>query len=148
VTASNVLNTLAERLQSGAPLWVCGATRVSEFFVEPTCFALLALARILNRTALDDYVGNLLQYQRPDGLWSISDRQSPASVWATVVAINALQNLSPDSRAIRPALKALLHAGPQESFWLWRLKLRTVDIHVRFDPRKYGWGWSRARQVG
>ena len=28
-----------------------------------------------------------------------------------------------------------------EAFWLWRLKFRTTDTNVRFDPSKYGWGW-------
>src|SRR5262249_1521797 len=27
-----------------------------------------------------------------------------------------------------------------EAFWLWRLKFRTTDTQVRFDPSKYGWG--------
>jgi hypothetical protein len=32
-------------------------------------------------------------------------------------------------------------AEPGEAFWLWRLKFRTTDTQVRFDPSKYGWGW-------
>jgi hypothetical protein len=24
---------------------------------------------------------------------------------------------------------------------MYRLKFRTIDTHVRFDPSKYGWGW-------
>src|SRR5438105_3769687 len=29
----------------------------------------------------------------------------------------------------------------REAHWLYRLKFRTVDTQVRFDPHKYGWGW-------
>jgi len=32
-------------------------------------------------------------------------------------------------------------AEPGEAFWLWRLKFRTTDTQVRFDPSKYGWSW-------
>jgi hypothetical protein len=40
------------------------------------------------------------------------------------------------------ALRGLVAAEPGEAFWLWRLKFRTTDTQVRFDPSKYGWGWG------
>ena len=49
--------------------------------------------------------------------------------------------LSPTHRALRLGIHALLHANPQEAHWLYRLKFRTIDTRVRFDPAKYGWGW-------
>jgi hypothetical protein len=39
------------------------------------------------------------------------------------------------------ALRSLVSAEPGEAFWLWRIKFRTIDTQVRFDPSKYGWGW-------
>jgi hypothetical protein len=40
------------------------------------------------------------------------------------------------------ALRNLGAATPGEAFWLWRLKLRTTDTQVCFDPSKYGWSWG------
>ena len=48
--------------------------------------------------------------------------------------------LSPRASALQSATKALAHSTTP-AFWLWRLKFRTIDTHVRFDPNKYGWGW-------
>jgi hypothetical protein len=80
-------------------------------------------------------------YQRADGSWPTTDDGSTGSAWATAIAAVTLLELSPGSSALQSATKALAHSNPQEAFWLWRLKFRTIDTHVRFDPNKYGWGW-------
>jgi hypothetical protein len=113
-----------------------------QFSAETSCFAVLALAGILNRAVVaEKYVGKLLRYQRPDGLWPTTEGGNTGSAWATAIAAITLLELSPSETALYSAAKALVRSKPQEAFWLWRLKFQTSDTHVRFDPNKYGWGW-------
>jgi hypothetical protein len=90
---------------------------------------------------LNNYLRVLTNFQRRDGFWPAVDRDSGPGVWATAVAVNTLVELSPGERAVRLGIHALLDASPQEAHWLYRLRFRTTDTHVRFDPTKYGWGW-------
>src|SRR5215471_455405 len=66
---------------------------------------------------------------------------SSAGNWPTVIIANTLAQVAPKHPCLPKALKSLLSAEPGETFWLWRLKFRTTDTQVRFDPSKYGWGW-------
>ncbi len=50
-------------------------------------------------------------------------------------------NLEVYSQHLRGAIDWLIENRCREANWLWRLKLRTVDNKVRFNPAKYGWGW-------
>ena len=36
----------------------------------------------------------------------------------------------------------LLASRGREGHWFWRWKFRFADRHVKFDPAKYGWGWT------
>jgi hypothetical protein len=67
--------------------------------------------------------------------------QNEGSPWATALAATALLRFSSPDTALERALISLVRSKPREAFWLWRLQLRTIDTHVRFDPNKYGWGW-------
>jgi hypothetical protein len=98
------------------------------------------LAGVLNRTVVEDHVQKLVYYQRADGFWPTASG-STGSAWATAIAAVTLLELWPSNSALHSAAKALAHSKPQEALWLWRLKFRTTDTHVRFDPGKYGWGW-------
>jgi hypothetical protein len=113
----------------------------SQFSTETTCLALLALGDVVGRKAFADYIRGLMSRQRETGFWPAVDLGGADSIWATAIGANTLNNLLPRADAVRRALRALLTAEPQEAFWLWRLKFRTTDNHVQFDPNKYGWGW-------
>jgi hypothetical protein len=108
---------------------------------EPSCFALLALRSQLQSGAHDDHLRVLTSYQRPDGFWPAVDQDSGPDVWATAVAVNTLIELSCSDRALRLGIHALVNANPRETHWLYHLKFRLIDTHVRFDPSKFGWGW-------
>jgi hypothetical protein len=140
-TATETIGVLRARLASTRfAKGVCGYT-APQFAAEPTCFALLAFRSELHNRAHDDPLCVLTSYQRPDGFWPAVDRGSGPGVWATAVAVNTLIEFSPKNRALGSGIHALANANPQEAHWLYRLKFRTIDTHVRFDPTKYGWGW-------
>lgn len=42
----------------------------------------------------------------------------------------------------------LLNANPQEAYWLYRLKFRTIDTHVRFDSTNMAGDGCQAQSVG
>jgi hypothetical protein len=67
---------------------------------------------------------------------------SSAGNWPTATIANTLAQVAPKHPSLPSALRSLVAARPSEAFWLWRLKFRTTDTHVRFDPTKYGWGWG------
>ena len=97
---------------------------------------------------MNNHLRVLTNFQRRDGFWPAVDRDSGPGVCATAVAVNALVELSPGDRALRLGIQALLNAKPEEAYWLYRLRFRTVDTHVRFDPTKYGWDGYLAPLVG
>jgi hypothetical protein len=141
VTAADAIDLLSTRLANGQfANGLCGYTR-PQFAAEPACFALLALRSELHSGTYDDPVRALMRNQRPDGFWPAVDQDSGPGVWATAVAVNALIELSPGDQAVRSGIHALVNANPQEAHWLYRLKFRLIDTHVRFDPNKFGWGW-------
>ena len=47
------------------------------------------------------------------------------------------RQIPPQHPGLLTALRSLVAAEPGEAFWLWRLKFRTTDTNVRFDPSKY-----------
>jgi hypothetical protein len=102
---------------------------------------LLALRGTLERQLLNAHLRVLTSFQRRNGFWPAVDRDSGPGVWATAVAVSTLLESSPGDRALRLGIHALLDTNPQEAHWLYRLRFRTTDTHVRFDPNKYGWGW-------
>jgi len=141
VPASNAVQFLIDRLlrrYSPKALW---GFATSQYSTEATCFALLALRGIFDHATLAREVRALVNSCRPDGFWPAVDRDTGPGVWATAIAVNTLVELSPGNRALRSGIHALLDASPQEAHWLYCLKFSTVDTHVRFDPKKYGWGW-------
>ena len=140
VTAKATIDILRRRLAERFAKSVYGYT-TPQFATEPTCFALLALSRTLTTSSMEDHLRVLMSCQRSDGFWPAVDRDSGPGVWATAVAANTLVEFSPADRALRLGIRALLDANPQEAHWLYRLRFRTTDTHVRFDPDKYGWGW-------
>jgi hypothetical protein len=133
-----MINVLRARLASARfAQGVCGYS-APQFATDPTCFALLALRGRLERQPLNNHVRVLTNFQRRDGFWPAVDRDSGPGVWATAVAVNTVIELCPSNRALRLGIHALLAANPQEAHWLYRLRFRTMDTHVRFDPKKYG----------
>jgi hypothetical protein len=66
---------------------------------------------------------------------------SSAGNWPTAIIANTLAQVAPKHPSLPKALRSLVSAEPGEAFWLWRLKFRTTDTQVRFDPSKYGWSW-------
>jgi hypothetical protein len=77
----------------------------------------------------------------PEGGWSSIAPLSSAGNWPTAIIANTLAQVAPKHPCLPKALRSLVSAEPGEAFWLWRLKFRTTDTQVRFDPSKYGWGW-------
>jgi hypothetical protein len=90
------------------------------------------------RTSILDYWKT---HQLPDGRWSSIAPSSSAGNWPTAIIANTLAQVAPNHPCLPKALQSLVAATPGEAFWLWRLKFRTTDTQVRFDPSKYGWGW-------
>jgi hypothetical protein len=79
--------------------------------------------------------------QLPDGSWSSMAPSSLAGNWPTAIRANTLAQVAPEHPSLPKALRSLVAARPGEAFCFWRLKFRTTDTQVRFDPTKYGWGW-------
>jgi hypothetical protein len=76
-----------------------------------------------------------------DGSWPSITPLSSGGNWPTAIIANVLAQVAPRHPCLPKALRNLVAAEPGEAFWLWRLKFRTTDTNVRFDPSKYGWGW-------
>jgi hypothetical protein len=112
-----------------------------QYSAEATALATLAVWQRLDapgRTAILDYWKS---HQLSDGGWSSITPLSSTGNWATAIIVNTLAQVAPKHPCLPPALRSLVAAEPGEAFWLWRLKFRTTDTQVRFDPSKYGWGW-------
>jgi len=108
---------------------------------EATVLATLAVWQRLDgpaRTAILDYWKSR---QLPEGGWSSIAPLSSGGNWPTAIIANTLAQVAPKHPCLPKALRSLVAAEPGEAFWLWRLKFRTTDTQVRFDPSKYGWSW-------
>ncbi len=113
----------------------------SQMAIEPTVFALLALSNADAGDLVTEGIRNLRRLQLADGQWPTILGASKGSPWATALAANALMCLESPDEAVERALASLVRIEPQEAFWLWRLKFRIQDKHVRFSPSKFGWSW-------
>jgi hypothetical protein len=91
-----------------------------QFSAETSCFAILALAGVLNRTVVEGHLRKLVYCQRADGSWPSTEGGSAGSAWATAIAAVTLLELSPGASSLHSAMKALAHSNPQEAFWLSR----------------------------
>jgi hypothetical protein len=128
---------LSRRGNAGA--W--GYRTNGQYSAEATALATLAGWQRLDasaRTAVLDYWKS---HQLPDGGWSSIEPSSSGGNWPTAVIANTLAQVAPKHACLPKALRNLVAAEPGEAYWLWRLKFRTTDTNVRFDPSKYGWGW-------
>jgi hypothetical protein len=113
-----------------------------QYSAEATALATLAGWQRLDapaRTAILDYWKS---HQLPDGGWSSIAPLSCGGNWPTAIIANTLAQIAPKHPSLPKALRSLVSAEPGEAFWLWRLKFRTTDTQVRFDPSKYGWSWG------
>jgi hypothetical protein len=112
-----------------------------QYSAEATALAALAGWQQLDapaRTAILDYWKS---HQLPDGGWSSITPSRSGGNWPTAIIADTLAQVAPNHPSLPKALRSLVSAKPGEAFWLWRLKFRTTDTQVRFDPSKYGWGW-------
>jgi len=57
------------------------------------------------------------------------------------MAVNTLMILGADPETFAASLRALVQWRPLEASWLVRLRFRSSDRQVQFDPAKYGWPW-------
>ena len=110
----------------------------SQDAIEPTCLALLATRLWCN---VESAMVLLERLQRPDGGWGAFVGHDESAAWTTALAVIALLHADGARARVESAIQWLLNSRGQESHWLWRLKFRTVDTTVRFNPEKFGWGW-------
>src|SRR5262249_51970821 len=108
---------------------------------EATALATLACWHQLDASARSSILDYWKTNQLPDGGWSSIAPLSSGGNWPTAIIANALAQVTPKHPCLPKALQSLAAAEPGEAFWLWRLKFRTTDTQVRFDPSKYGWSW-------
>jgi hypothetical protein len=104
--------------------------------LEPTCLALLAL-----RSKAGNGARILTHCQRPDGGWG-SFEGDDQSCGLTSLALLTLNGLGVADGARQRAANWLLQIRGREADWPWRWKFRWWDIHVPFNPRKFGWPWQ------
>jgi hypothetical protein len=112
-----------------------------QYSAEATALAALAGWQRLDARARATILDRWKSHQLPDGGWSSIAPLSSAGNWPTAIIANTLAHVAPSHPCLPKALRSLVSAEPGEAFWLWRLKFRTTDTNVRFDPSKYGWGW-------
>jgi hypothetical protein len=110
--------------------------------IEPTALALLALPSNLNheRTAA---IRALAHAQNANGSWPAFCGDDVHGSGYTGLAAYALSRCREQETPTSRALHWLLQSRGRESHWLWKWKFRTTDRHVRLDPEKFGWPWTR-----
>ncbi len=86
-------------------------------------------------------VWSLQARQRSDGGWPSIPEADSSAPFATAVATITLVQVGADVDRIKRAAASLLQEDCREASWLWRWKLQVADDQVKFDPRKFGWGW-------
>jgi hypothetical protein len=107
-----------------------------QYSSEATALATLAGWERLDapaRTAILDYWKS---HQLPDGGWSSIAPLRSGGNWPTAIIANTLAQVAPTHPCLPTALRSLVAAELGEAFWLWRLRFRTTDTQVRFDPSK------------
>src|SRR5215469_15941342 len=112
-----------------------------QYSAEATALATLAVWQRLDAPARATILDHWKSHQLPGGGWSSIAPPSSGGNWPTAIIANTLAQVAPNHPSLLKALRNLVSAEPGEAFWLWRLKFRTTDTKVRFDPSKYGWGW-------
>jgi hypothetical protein len=132
---------LNELLSRRAITGVWGYRSGGQYSAEATALAALAGWRQTAPSAQTSILDYWKRHQLPDGGWSSIAPTSSAGNWPTAIIANTLAQVAPNHPSLPKALRSLVSAEPGEAFWLWRLKFRTTDTQVRFDPSKYGWGW-------
>ena len=114
----------------------------AQFATEPTAWALLALySSPWASPATEQGLTALMLHRRSDGLWPAVDDWAGGNFWTTTVAVKALMLLGAKPKTFAASVGALVQCRPREASWLVRLKFRSSDRQVRFDPTKYGWPW-------
>jgi hypothetical protein len=142
VTITELRRRLLERLRRRQSEKTGGwANKGDQLAVEPTVLALFALSDSDDGRVVSTGIQALWKTQRCDGQWPMIASHDDGSPWATALAAAAFVHLCSPDKALERALISLVRSEPTEAFWLWRLKFRTTDTHVGFDPNKYGWGW-------
>jgi len=120
-----------------------------QYSAEATALAALAGWQDLDPPARTSILDYWKSHQLPDGGWSSIAPSSSGGNWPTAIIANTLTQVAPKHPCLPKALRSLVSAEPGEAFWLWRLKFRTADTNVRFDPSKYGLGLGfRQCQLG
>ena len=112
-----------------------------KYSAEATALATLVGWQQLDASAKRSILDYWKTCQLPDGSWSSMAPSSLAGNWPTAIRANTLAQVAPEHPSLPKALRSLVAARPGEAFCFWRLKFRTTDTQVRFDPTKYGWGW-------
>ena len=137
IRAGLVDKLLSRRGNAGA--W--GYRSSGQYSAEATALAALAGWSQLDASARTSILDCWKNHQLPDGGWSSIAPSRSGGNWPTAIIANTLAQVAPNHLCLPRALRRLVAAEPGEAFWLWRLKFRTTDTQVRFDPSKYGWGW-------
>jgi hypothetical protein len=118
-----------------------GRSVPSQDAVEPTCLAILAL-RHQPSAHLEQALDAIENLQNKDGSWPAFVGDEHEGRWTTSLAVlSLLATRHGMERLARSGIQWLLNARGREAHWFWRLKLRSVDNKVKFDPAKFGWSW-------
>jgi uncharacterized protein (DUF362 family) len=135
MTADTILEFLREHQGSpgGWGYWPEGPPAV-----EPTCFALLALAAARDRyqAAIDKGLSWLCREQDGDGAFRVH-KTCPMAVWPTALALFVLEHFQADPGARGLACRWLLQTQPRKLHDP-RAYRRDFDI----DPELVGWPWT------
>jgi len=144
MTVAGAMSYLHEKLkanQKPSATWGYRGIQGNQDSVESTCFAILALHR-QPTIDLAPAIQALLRLQNSDGSWPAFTGDEPEGCWTTALAALSLMAAAPPGMNWRArAIQWLLNSQGREADWLWRLKLRTIDNKVQFDPAKFGWSW-------
>lgn len=117
----------------------CGGRQYS---AEATALASLACWEYMCNESRKAILEGFRRRQLADGRWApVSAVCSPAN-WPTALITSTVLQVNPQYPSLPLALSSLVAATPQEASWLWRMKFRVADRNVRFEPSKYGWGWT------
>jgi hypothetical protein len=112
--------------------------------VEPTCWALIALAkRRESAGSADRALAALRACQLPDGSWPARPGHS-VGCWSTALASLAVFLNAGDCGPVRKGLAWLCDAWPAEGGVWWRVRtwLRPTVTLTRQDSSLRGWSWT------
>ena len=131
-----------------------GFHRGSQSRVEPTCWAVKALASrevvagvpdFLDRSTIVKGFDFLLAAQLADGSWP-STPEEKTGCWVTSLACWVLAGTGDEkySKAIADGLRWICEDWPRDSSWLqkWIRKFSTGNRLTKQNPALRGWGWT------